>query len=152
LTARRGRANPATVPLMHSLRCSGNHRTRLSDNVRQVECWFSHLSAWNGETQQPQQFVRVFRRSASRVKPFIISLSPLPLRCGVHVLLPFMLIYPIHGIHGTYGTYKKTQRLSSCRVVPGVPGVCAHPRRSRARCAVLRMFIRKINGEEELTR
>jgi hypothetical protein len=44
LTARRGRANPATVPLMHSLRCSGNHGTRLSDNVRLVECWFSHLS------------------------------------------------------------------------------------------------------------
>ena len=43
LTARRGRANPATVPLMHALRCSGNHRTRLSDNVRQVECWFSHI-------------------------------------------------------------------------------------------------------------
>jgi transposase InsO family protein len=43
LTARRGRANPATVPLMHSLRCSGNHRTRLSDNARQVECWFSHF-------------------------------------------------------------------------------------------------------------
>jgi hypothetical protein len=43
LTARRGRANPATVPLMHSLRCSGNHGTRLSDNVRQVECWFSQL-------------------------------------------------------------------------------------------------------------
>jgi hypothetical protein len=44
LTARRGRANPATVPLMHSLRCSGNHGTRLSDNVRLVECWFSRLS------------------------------------------------------------------------------------------------------------
>jgi hypothetical protein len=43
LTARRGRANPATVPLMRSLRCSGNHGTRLSDNVRQVECWFSQL-------------------------------------------------------------------------------------------------------------
>jgi hypothetical protein len=46
LTARRGRANPATVPLMqlmHSLRCSGNHGTRLSDNVRQVEYWLSHL-------------------------------------------------------------------------------------------------------------
>jgi hypothetical protein len=43
LTARRGRANPATVPLMHSLRCSGNHGTRLSDNVRLVECWFSQL-------------------------------------------------------------------------------------------------------------
>jgi hypothetical protein len=28
---------------MHSLRCSGNHGTRLSDNVRQVECWFSQL-------------------------------------------------------------------------------------------------------------
>jgi len=28
---------------MHSLRCSGNHGTRLSDNVRLVECWFSHL-------------------------------------------------------------------------------------------------------------
>jgi hypothetical protein len=41
LTAWRGRANPATVPLMHSLRCSGNHGTRLSDNVRLVECWFS---------------------------------------------------------------------------------------------------------------
>jgi hypothetical protein len=26
-------------------RCSGNQRTRLSDNVRQVECWFSHLIA-----------------------------------------------------------------------------------------------------------
>src|SRR5258707_15716141 len=41
LTARRGRANPATVPLMHSLRCSG--LTGLSDNVRQVECWFSQI-------------------------------------------------------------------------------------------------------------
>src|SRR5437868_8633722 len=40
LTAWRGRANPATVPVMHSLRCSGNQDTRLSDNVRQVECWF----------------------------------------------------------------------------------------------------------------
>src|SRR4029434_7952073 len=47
LTARRGRANPATVPLMHSLRCSGNHRTRLSDNVRQVECWFSQLKKFS---------------------------------------------------------------------------------------------------------
>jgi transposase len=28
---------------MHSLRCSGNQDTRLSDNVRQVECWFSQL-------------------------------------------------------------------------------------------------------------
>jgi len=45
LTARRDRANPATVPLMHSLRCSGNHGTRLSDNVRQVECWFSQTMA-----------------------------------------------------------------------------------------------------------
>jgi len=44
LTARRGRANPATVPLMHSLRCPGNHGTRLSDNVRQVECWFSQVN------------------------------------------------------------------------------------------------------------
>jgi signal transduction histidine kinase len=25
-------------------RCSGNQRTRLSDNVRQVECWFSQLN------------------------------------------------------------------------------------------------------------
>jgi hypothetical protein len=24
--------------------CSGNQRTLLSDNVRQVECWFSHVS------------------------------------------------------------------------------------------------------------
>jgi hypothetical protein len=47
LTARRGRANPATVPLMHSLRCSGNHGTRLSDNVRQVECWFSQIREHN---------------------------------------------------------------------------------------------------------
>jgi hypothetical protein len=31
------------MPLMHSLRCFGNHGTRLSDNVRQVECWFSQL-------------------------------------------------------------------------------------------------------------
>jgi hypothetical protein len=45
LTARRGRANPATLPLMHSLRCSGNHGTRLSDNVRLVECWFSHINS-----------------------------------------------------------------------------------------------------------
>jgi hypothetical protein len=44
LTARRGRANPATVPVMHSLRCSGNQGTRLSDNVRQVECWFSQVT------------------------------------------------------------------------------------------------------------
>jgi hypothetical protein len=44
LTARRGRANPATMPLMHSVRCFGNHGTRLSDNVRQVECWFSHIT------------------------------------------------------------------------------------------------------------
>ena len=42
LTARRGRANPATVPLMHSLRC-GNQGKRLSDNVRQVEGWFSQM-------------------------------------------------------------------------------------------------------------
>jgi hypothetical protein len=26
------------------LQCSGNQRTLLSDNVRQVECWFSHVS------------------------------------------------------------------------------------------------------------
>jgi hypothetical protein len=32
-----GRANPATMPLMHSLRCSDDHGTRLSDIVRQVE-------------------------------------------------------------------------------------------------------------------
>jgi hypothetical protein len=46
LTARRGRANPATVPLMHSTAMAPviNQRTLLSDNVRQVECWFSHMS------------------------------------------------------------------------------------------------------------
>jgi hypothetical protein len=45
LTARRGRANPATVPLMHSTAMAPvtNQRTFLSDNVRQVECWFSHI-------------------------------------------------------------------------------------------------------------
>ena len=26
------------------LRCTGNHCTRLSDKVRQVECWFSHIT------------------------------------------------------------------------------------------------------------
>jgi hypothetical protein len=45
LTARRGRANPATVPLMHSTAMAPviNQRTLLSDNVRQVECWFSQM-------------------------------------------------------------------------------------------------------------
>jgi len=39
LTARRGQANPPTVPPM---RCSYD-AARLSDNVRQIECWFSQL-------------------------------------------------------------------------------------------------------------
>jgi hypothetical protein len=45
LTARRGRANPATVPLMHSTAMAPviNQRALLSDNVRQVECWFSQI-------------------------------------------------------------------------------------------------------------
>jgi hypothetical protein len=43
LTARRGRANPATVPLVHSNAPVINQRTLLSDNVRQVECWFSQF-------------------------------------------------------------------------------------------------------------
>jgi len=37
--ARRGRASPTTVPPM---RCSYD-ATRLSNNLRQIECWFSHF-------------------------------------------------------------------------------------------------------------
>jgi hypothetical protein len=42
LTAWRGRAIPVTVPPMPHDDALVNHRTR-SDNVRQVECWFSQI-------------------------------------------------------------------------------------------------------------
>jgi NAD(P)-dependent dehydrogenase (short-subunit alcohol dehydrogenase family) len=52
---------------MHSLRCSGNHGTRLSDNVRQVECWFSQLmlAAMSNIAETPPKRLRRLSNSRS---------------------------------------------------------------------------------------
>jgi hypothetical protein len=43
LTARRGRANSGGRAAIPSHDDSGIELTRLSDNVRKVECWFSQI-------------------------------------------------------------------------------------------------------------
>jgi hypothetical protein len=68
LTARRGRANPTTMPPM---RCSYD-ATRLSDNVRQIECWFSHTThtmtnADNGPDNLVLRFLREIDRKVDRL-------------------------------------------------------------------------------------
>jgi hypothetical protein len=57
------RANPATVPPM---RCS-YAATRLSDNVGQIECWFSHVSLIPESPSLPLNHNQLTRKECLRI-------------------------------------------------------------------------------------